>query len=205
MAILREIKVLRFDGAGQDATMTSCDLEYTDDASGSYATVKFALTGSPSGAGSFVIYGLTGDYEYTFQQTDTLLDIYTAVSDFINSNPLPITSTFDASGVSVTTKQKTSEFNGRDLDEEFITASGLSFVLDSFSGGVDPTPAGHLNLMFDGTHTKTNMHVSYDASVIADRAYFVGKMRSEISLPAPQETVETCDASGDVIETILFF
>ena len=204
MAIVRTLRTIKFGGSGQDAELTSVDLEYTDDASGAHATAAVSFSGTPSGAGSYQIKGIT-DEVFSFDQTDTLALIHERLADFINSFAGEWDATHSATEVSLVSKERGEGYNFSDLTTQFQTASGLSVTITPPSGGVQPTPIGCLNLMFDGNHSKLNMHSSYDSDVINDRAYFVGKMRSEISLPAPQETVETCDASGDVIETILFF
>jgi len=206
MAIVRKLTSIRFAGSGQDAELTSVDLEYTDDTSGAHATAAISFSGSPSGAGSFSLSSGVITGQLTFDQTDTLALIHERLSDFINNHDdSEWDATHSATEVSLTSKFKGGGYNVTELDAVFETASGLSVVVTPPSGGVDPTPTGQLNLMFDGSHSKMNMHSSYNSDVINDRAYFVGKMRSELSLPSIQETVETCDANGDVIETILFF
>jgi len=205
MAIVRTLRTIKFGGSGQDAELTSVDLEYTDDASGAFATGgQISLSGTPNSSGSFKI-GFFSSVDFDFLQSDSLAVIHQKIEDFINSNSSIFSATSDSSAVYLTALQKSSAYNSFNFEAAMVTASGLSISEVSPTGGIDPTPTGQLNLMFDGSHSKINIHSSYDSDVINDRAYFVGKMRSEISLPAPQETVETCDASGDVIETILFF
>ena len=207
MAIQRKLDCIKFAGSGQDAEFTSVDIEYTDPDSGAYATASISFSGTPSGAGAYKLPRITSNL-FEFDQTDSILDIHQRLADFINnstsSQVQQWSATFDASAVTLITTEKSSLLNA-DLGETFVTAAGLTINVVAPSGGVDPTQTGGLNLMFDGSHSKLNMHSSYDAEVVSDRAYYVGKMRSEISLPAIQETVETCDANGDVIETILFF
>ena len=205
MAIVRTLRTIKFAGSGQDAELTSVDLEYTDDASGAYATGgQISLSGTPNADGIFRI-GYFSDIDFHFSHTDSLTVIHEKIKDLINSQSSVFSATSDASGVYLTALFKGAGLNVSDFELSMVTASGLSISAVAPSGGIDPTPTGQLNLMFDGSHSKINIHSSYDSDVINDRAYFVGKMRSEISLPAVQETVETCDANGDVIETILFF
>jgi len=205
MAILSHIRTIKFAGASSSAELTSVDLEYTDDASGAFATGgQISLSGTPSSSGSFKI-GFFSSVDFDFLQSDSLAVIHQKIEYFINSNSSIFSATSDAAGVYLTALEKASFYNTLDFQAAMVTASGLSISAVSPTGGIDPTQTGQVNLMFDGTHSKVNMDSTYNTKLVIDRSYYVGKMRSEISLPAIQETVETCDANGDVIETILFF
>jgi len=191
----------------QSAVVQNVRLELEDDSSGAYATGSISFSGTPSGAGSFLIGAVSSDEIFHFDQNSTILSIHEAISNFVNSHPLSanFSATFDASAVYLTSKFQYSGINNLDLQASFITASGLTVNVVAPSGGIDPTPTGYLDISFDGSFSARNIDSSYDSKVIADRSYFVGKMRSEISLPAIDETVIDRDVNGDITQVQILF
>ena len=205
MAILSQLEEVRFSTDQQDGVFVACTLRYSDDTSGEFATASIAFSGTPTTAGSYTIDSIY-DEEFTFDETDTIALIHERLANFINNKVgCEWNATHSSASVELTSRFRGDGYNESDLSTTFVTASGLSVTVTPPSGGVQPTAFGSMFLNFDGTHTTCNIDQSYASQVLADRSAFVGKMRSELTLPTPTEVFTDYDANGNVTQVQMLF
>ena len=208
MTIQVDIESVKFNTDDSNAYLQQIKLQYSNTASGAFATGSITASGTATGAGTFKIQcgGFESD-EFNISIGDTIETIHLAMASAMNSAvDYIVTASASASLVDYTFDTKGSFANSFVVQVVGPSNTGISFSVVQPSGGVDETEIGRAIInALDGANSSSFMDASYLSQFETDKTFFKNKQRFQLTLPTITETCVSRDENGDVSEIQLLF